>query len=402
VRNLLFISHRFPYPPDRGEKIRAWHLIQQLATFNRVFLGCLVDDERDWQHRSQLDAICAETGCFPISKRRQKIRTLVKVRPRRPLMLDYYDHRGLHQWIKDVTSRHEMDVVYIFSTAMAPYGFAASARCRILDMVDVDSEKWTEYARQSRWPASLVWAREGRTLLAYERQAALACNYTFLVTQDECRRFGELAPESRGRVGYLENGVDLDFFRPDLTCQNPYSRLQPGNGPWLVLVGNMDYWPNANAAIWFAREILPLLRHREPFARFAIVGANPDPRVSSLAALPGVLVTGRVDDVRPYIAHAAAVVAPLRIARGIQNKVLEGMAMGRPVIASPQAFEGIRAEPGRDLLVADGAEEMAKAVEAVLDSQYPGLGSAARDIMERNYSWPAQVASLRKILESLA
>ena len=231
-------------------------------------------------------------------------------------------------------------------------------------------------------------------MLAYERRAAMACQHTLFVTEAECRRFGELAPESRDRVSALENGVDLAFF--DVSAKhfsNPYPK-NPDDRPWLTMVGNMDYWPNADAATWFALEVMPALRNRTPAPRLAIVGANPDRQVQLLADEPGVLVTGRVEDVRPYLAHASVVVAPLRIARGIQNKVLEGMAMSRPVVASPQAYEGIRAEPGRDLLVADGAEATARLIAEVLDGQHLGLGDAARQAVERSYSWPAQLTRL--------
>lgn len=402
MSSLLLISHRFPYPPDRGEKIRLWHLIQHLAQSHRIFLGCLVDDERDWQHLARLDAVCAEIGCFGIDKRRQKIRALARLRPGRPLMLDYYDHPGLRRWIAALAARESIDLAYVFSTAMAPYALGLPGVRRILDMVDVDSEKWADYAREAAWPASVVWGREARTLRAYERHAALACERTLLVTAAEAARFAELAPESRGRVAVLENGVDLDFFAPpDSPSATPY----PQPGPWLALVGNMDYPPNEDAAAWFAREILPLLRRgSDPSTapRLAIVGANPGPQIQSLGALPGVLVTGRVADVRPYLTHAAAVVAPLRIARGVQNKVLEGMAMARPVVASTQAFQGIRATPGRDLLVGDGAAAIAALVAEVLDGGHEGLGAAGRLAVERHYAWADQLAGLDSILADIA
>jgi sugar transferase (PEP-CTERM/EpsH1 system associated) len=240
----------------------------------------------------------------------------------------------------------------------------------------------------------LIWAREGRTLLAYERFAAMHCERTLFVTEQETIRFGELVPEARARIDWLEQGVDLARFSPAALLDNPY----PDAAPRLVLTGNMDYWPNADAAIWFAREILPLLQHRDPAPRFVIVGANPAPEVRALAALANVQVTGRVADVRPYVAHAAAVVAPLRIARGIQNKVLEGMALGRPVIASPQAFEGVRAQAGRDLLVGDGPAAIAGLIAGVLDGAYPDLAANGRRAVEAGYSWAAILAKLDGIL----
>ncbi len=400
MRNILFISHRFPYPPDRGEKIRTWYFLEHLARTNRVFLGCLSDDARDLPYRPQVEAICADMGCFSIDRRWQKLRALTRIRPGRSLMLDYYDNGPLRRWIDATVARERIDLVYTVSTAMVPYALRTKlpVQSQLLDMVDVDSEKWAEYARRTRGPARLVWAREARTLHAYERQAVAATARTLLVTEAERRRFIDMAPESRERVLSLENGVDLETFtRPEPPGPSPY----PDTGPWLTLVGNMDYWPNADAAIWFAREVLPALRQRAVPPRLAVVGARPGPDVLALASLPGVLVTGRVPDVRPFLTHAAVVLAPLRIARGVQNKVLEGMAMARPLVASPQAFEGIRATPGRDLLVADGADAMGEAVAAVLDGHYPDLGQAARRVVEDSYSWTSQFRRLDAIIDSL-
>jgi glycosyltransferase involved in cell wall biosynthesis len=166
----------------------------------------------------------------------------------------------------------------------------------------------------------------------------------------------------------------------------------------LVFTGNMDYWPNADAVIWFAREVMPVLRARVPGIRFWIVGANPIEAVRALGDLAGVFVTGRVEDVRPYVAHAAAIVCPLRIARGIQNKVLEGMAMGRPVITSGPAFEGVRARAGEDLIVADGVEGFVAAVVAVLDGKWVGLGARARAAMEGGYAWERVLGRLEGYL----
>jgi len=403
MQSLLFISHRIPYPPDRGEKIRGWNLIQHMAARYRLFLACLIDDPADWQHTPRLQALCTGFAAFGIDKRRQKLRALTRLRPGRPLMLDYYGHAGMHRWTREIFTREPIDIAYIYSTAMAPYALHTVAAAqggprRILDMQDIDSEKWTQYAAAASWPMRLVWAREGRTLLAYERFAAMRCERTLFVTEQETIRFGELAPESRDRIDWLEQGVDLDRFSPAQTFENPY----PDAAPRLVLTGNMDYRPNADAAVWFARDILPLLRHRQPPPRFVIVGANPSPDVTALAQLPDVQVTGRVPDVRPYVAHAAAVVAPLRMARGIQNKVLEGMALARPVIVTPQAFEGVRAQADQDLLVADTPSAFAASIAAVLDGDHPELGTNGRRAVEAGYSWTATLAKLDRILKTPA
>ena len=166
----------------------------------------------------------------------------------------------------------------------------------------------------------------------------------------------------------------------------------PDGGPKIVFTGAMGYAPNIEAVTWFARVMLPMVQARHPAARFVVVGQNPAPQVRALESLPGVVVTGTVPDVRPYLAHATVAVAPLQLARGIQNKVLEAMAMARPVVATPQAFEGIHATPGRDLLVADGPKRFAEAVAAVLDGEHPALGQAARAAVLAGHDWNATLA----------
>ena len=390
MRDLIFISHRIPWPLNKGEKIRGWNLIQHLAPDYRIHLGCVVDDPADMAHVGKMQTVCASVGAFPIDKRAQKIRAALHARPGRPLMPDFYYSPALQAWVDAAMARTKMDVVYIYSVAMAPYAIGLDHPCKILDAQDIDSEKWAEYATGAAFPMRLVWAREARTLLAYERRAAAACNWTFFVSQPEADRFAELAPEVAGRVVAVECGVDLQRFSPDDEHESPFRDAAPR----VVFTGNMDYWPNADAAIWFAREVMPKLRERVPELAFWAVGANPGADVRALAALPGCHVTGRVEDVRPYVAHASVIVCPLRIARGIQNKVLEGMAMGRPVIASPAAFEGVRAVAGVELLVADGADGFAAGICAVLDGAHAGLGVAARAAMERGYAWGAVLGKL--------
>ena len=237
-----------------------------------------------------------------------------------------------------------------------------------------------------------IWA-EARTLLAYERIAAARSQATFLVTQPEVQRFAELAPESAHKVDAIEMEVHLDSFAPNLDLPCPYS----APGPHIVFTGNMDYWPNADAATWFAHEILPELQGKRPGTCFHVVGNRPGPDILALAKHPGINVTGRVPDVRPYVAHADVSVGTLRMARGVQNKVLEAMALGKPVVASPQAFEGIKAVAGRDLLVADGAAETTAAVLSILNGEHPDLGLAARAAMERSYSWDTQFPEARRL-----
>jgi sugar transferase (PEP-CTERM/EpsH1 system associated) len=396
ARDLIFLSHCMPYPPDKGEKIRAWHLIKHLARAHRVHLGCVVGKPADMTHVDTMRSVCASVAAFPIDPLRQRVRALLHARPGRPLMPDCYTSAALRRWVDRTVAEKAPDLIYIYTVAMAPHALHLPGR-KVLDAVDIDSEKWAEYAGKARFPMRAVWAREGRTLLAYERKVASRCEATVFVSEPEAHRFARLAPESATKITAIENGVDLERFSPALGLTSPYTVP----GPHLVFTGHMDYWPNADAVTWFATDILPVIRRTYP-AQFWIVGANPGPGVRALAVLPGVHVTGRVEDTRPYLAHADASVCPLRLARGIQNKVLEAMAMGRPVIASGAAFEGVRAQAGQDVLVADDAAGFARLTAEVLAGEHPDLAARARRAVQTNYAWDSVLAKLDRFVAQQA
>jgi sugar transferase (PEP-CTERM/EpsH1 system associated) len=232
--------------------------------------------------------------------------------------------------------------------------------------------------------------------LAFDRRVAATATASVFVAEPEAALFRCLVPEAAAKTMAIANGIDAAYFSPDRTYPVPFS---PADGPAMVFTGTMDYWPNVDAAIWFANEILPLIRQRHPTACFYVVGANPAAEVTALKALDGVVVTGRVDDVRPYIAHADVAVAPVRIARGIQNKVLEAMAMARPVVTTPKALEGIDAVPGRELLLGGDAQSFADAVLSVLDgSAMSSLGAAARTMVLRAHDWEALLSAFDPLL----
>ncbi|WP_431282804.1 TIGR03087 family PEP-CTERM/XrtA system glycosyltransferase [Humitalea sp. 24SJ18S-53] len=399
-RRLLFLCHRIPYPPDKGDKIRAWHMLERLAQGWDVDLGCLVDDPADLVHLPKLRAICDEVVHATTGNRvLAATRALARVRPGDPLTLGWFHSTELHSWAGLGLAAGRYDAVFAYSAAMAPYALLptgnAVAPKRVLDLVDVDSEKWAAYAVGARAPMRQIWQREARTLLAFETRMAACFDHTILVSQEERRRFVDLAPACADRVGWVDNGVDLARFDPKRHFANPFT----GDAARLVFTGTMDYRPNVDAVTWFATQVMPVLRQSGgPAPTFHIVGANPAPAVRALASLPGVHVTGKVADTRPYIAHATIAVAPLHIARGIQNKVLEAMAMARPVIASPQAFEGVRAQRGRDILVADGVDETVQAVMQVLRGAHPGLGQAGRDAVLAGHDWSVTLARLDALL----
>ena len=392
MKRIVLLAHRVPYPPDKGERIRPYHIIRHLAPGWEIRLGCLAFSDDEAQHARGLRDLCAEIEVARVRRPTQLARTLAGFRPGRPLMPAFYTSPALRRWT--ARTLPGADALLVSTAAMAPHAEGLAAPRRVIDFIDADSEKWRDYAAASPFPKNLLWAREARTLLAYERRLARTYDHALFVSAPERARFAERAPESEVKTSAIENGVDLDFFRPDLDLPTPF---EPGTQN-LVFTGHMDYRPNIDAVTWFARAVVPRPAPAHEKLRFWIVGASPTPAVLALAADPAIRVTGRVPDTRPYLRHADAAVCPLAIARGIQNKVLEAAAMGRPVVASAQAALGIRMEPGRDLLVAEDDENFADAVAAVLAGKGGALGPAARAAMERHYAWTATLAPLDGIL----
>jgi sugar transferase (PEP-CTERM/EpsH1 system associated) len=268
---------------------------------------------------------------------------------------------------------------------------------KVVDFVDVDSEKWRQYAERRSWPMSWIYRREGERLLDFEREVASSAHASLFVTGDEAGLFRRRAGLD-ARIWSVLNGVDTGYFSPAEAIENPYA----SGGPVIVFTGAMDYWANVDAVTWFAREVFPSVRSRVPGARFVIVGARPTREVRKLRSLDGVEVTGRVKDVRPYLAHAALAVAPLRVARGIQNKVLEAMAMARAVVASPAAVEGLAIPDELRGYVAESRGDFAEAVVALLlsaEAREP-VGAANREWVLEHHDWSETLKPLEELIEN--
>lgn len=261
-----------------------------------------------------------------------------------------------------------------------------------MDLVDVDSEKWHDYANQQPAPLSMLYRREGTRLLEHERLVARQFDQVMLVSRAEASLFRLRAPESGHKIDYFNNGVDSEYFSPQHRLSNPY-----GAARVVALTGAMDYAPNIEAAHWFAERVLPSLRLQFPGLQFHIVGARPARSLLALKRQAGVFVSGTVADIRPYLQHAAVVVAPLHIGRGVQNKVLEAMAMQKTVIATPQALEGISAAAGTEVLRAADAGEFIHHVGNELRAP-SGIGEAARRRILRDYRWDANLQRLGAVL----
>lgn len=388
--DLLFLAHRIPYPPDKGDKIRSWHLLKHLTKNWNVHLGAFVDDPDDWRHLGVLRSVCADVKLCALDPRMRKLYSLSGLLRGEALTLPYYRHQDLAVWVRGKMG-DGVDAAMVFSSAMAQYVIDFRNLRRVMDFVDIDSDKWRQYAPTKAWPLSWLYRRESGCLLAWERQVAGAFDQSFFVSAAEADDFRNLAPESGGKISYFNNGVDAAYFDPTISYGNPF----PAGARAIVFTGAMDYWPNIDAVAWFAKAVLPALRLQNPDVVFYIVGSRPSGEVKALAS-DAVVVTGRVEDVRPYLAHATVVVAPLRIARGIQNKVLEAMAMSKTVVASPQALEGIAARIGEEILCAESAEEFVSELDRAMTGW--NCGRAARDRVLADYSWESSLARLDRWL----
>ncbi len=388
MANLLFLTQRIPYPPDKGEKIRQWQILKHLRKSYDVHLGCLVDDPHDVQHIDTVKTLCASSHFAQLDRSQAKIASLRGLLTGEPLSVVFYRDRGLASWVKRTLDAVKPDLIFVFSSNMAPYILdLKTAAPLMVDLVDLDSEKWRSYSKTHGFPMNWIYRREADHIAALEARIARDADWSIFVSEAEMVLFRALQPAFRDKAHYVSNGVDLDYFDPAREFAAPYAAHVAN----FVFTGAMDYPPNEDAVIWFAQSILPIIRRTLPDAQFHIAGSNPSAQVRALASLPGVFVTGRVADIRPYTAHATACVAPMRIARGIQNKVLEAMAMGRPTVVTADALEGIKAVPGSELFLAESPEEIARACIACAGPDAAAIGQAARRRVLADYGWPKQL-----------
>ncbi len=388
---ILFLAHRVPYPPNRGDKIRSWNILKALAKIAPVHLAALCDDPADMAYADHLATVAKSVHLIPHkpSKAAAMLQALLQggsasvAACRTPSMVGC---------VESLLRKKPISAVYAFSGQMGQFVVNRTDAPRfIMDFVDMDSAKFETYGDQATGIARFANRFEARRLFAFEQMVANQAVLSLFVSEAEAGLFQSRTGLGSSRVRALENGIDLDHFRPD----HPSKAKVAGEGPLLVFTGQMDYAPNIDAVRWFVGEILPLL----PDARFAIVGRAPTSAVELLAS-DKVTVTGEVPDTRDWIAAADVVVAPLLLARGIQNKVLEAMAMGKVVVASSHAAEGIDAVADRHFIVADSPQEQAEAICSLLKNPAKAeeIGSAARAQMEGRYSWDAQLSGLSEIL----
>ncbi|MCA1197379.1 TIGR03087 family PEP-CTERM/XrtA system glycosyltransferase [Sphingomonas sp. R647] len=388
--DILFLSHRVPFPPDRGDKIRAFNIIRYLSERKRVHLVAFADDPADLKRKSGLSKLTGNRQIVWRSKP-QVLAGVQSLLSHRPVSLTAFDNAEVHRAVESMLARHAIDTIYVFSSQMAQYVPLRPRQRVVMDFVDMDSAKFASYGETSRGFTGWMMRREARLLGAHEKAVAARADASLFVSEEEAQLFRERMGAER--VHAVGNGIDTEKFDPGAQ----FKRIDT-MGDLIVFTGQMDYRPNIEGVTWFVETILPHIRLRHPNARFAIVGRKPTDAVRALAKHPGVSVTGEVADVRPWLQAASVVVAPLKLARGVQNKVLEAMAMARPVVASRAAATGI--DHGGTIEVGETVGEIADAVTRILSDPKTGaeFGALARQRVIDHYSWDARLSVLDDLI----
>ena len=391
--DLLYLTQRVPYPPDKGDRIRCFHLLEYLRTRARVHLACLADEPVPPETVAALERRCHRVEILPIGGTLRWGRGLWSLLRGRTVSEGIFSMPALRATVDRWSREVRFHAAAASASSLAPCLLVPGlegAR-KVIDFMDVDSQKWLDYAAARTGPKAWLYRLEGSRLRKLEQQQAGWADALTLVSNNEVRLFRQFCPKAP--VHGIPNGVDFNYF----SLPGPENTEVENS---CVFVGALDYLPNIDAAVWFCREVWPLLRKDCPEAKFQVVGRKPAPAVLALGAIPGVEVVGQVPDVRPYVARAAVTVVPLPIARGIQNKALESLAMGKATVVSPQTMGGLSAEAGVHLAVANTPAEW---TATVLDLFRDGakrrqLGMAGRRFVEENHRWETCLSPFGELL----
>lgn len=388
--NILYVCHRFPYPPKRGGKIRPFNMIRHLtASGHRVTVCSLVRSEAEAEEGRGIAPYCAAFEMGPVREPLQMARMVARLPTVTPSSMGYFYSPHLAARIKRLLAEQAWDLIFVHCSSVAQYVEHVSGIPKILDYGDMDSQKWLEYSHYKPWPLSWGYTLEGTKMLRAEKRLARkfdVCTATTRAERETLEGYGTGAA-----TDWFPNGVDAKLFSPS---------DQPHEPETISFIGRMDYYPNQEGMQRFCKDVWPLLKQRRPGMKLMIVGADPSPDIRQLGELPGVTVTGSVPQVQPFVQRSAAMVAPLAIARGTQNKILEAMAMGVPVITSSVAAGGVDAVPGEHLLVADTPEQMVAAVLAVVENgaERQRLSVAGRQRVLSNHDWEQSMKRLDAII----
>jgi sugar transferase (PEP-CTERM/EpsH1 system associated) len=388
---ILFLTHRLPYAPNRGDRVRAFHLLKEMSRWAIVDVVALVHDDEEAGHASDLDQMVRSVSIARVPRISNLARAISSLPTSRPTTHSLLNAPELAHRVDRLAAEKRYDLVLSYCTGIGPTALRPSlARLPlVLDMVDVDSEKWNVLSQRSRWPRSWIYDREARLLRDFERRIAEQARLCLVVNQREKEVLVRIAPSAR--VTVLENGVDFDALAP---------RLAPTSDPIVVFCGVMDYAPNVEGVLWFAKSVWPSVRAAHPGARFDVVGARPTRAIRRLHAATGITVTGEVSDVKPFLWNAAVSVAPLLAARGLQNKVLEAVAAGLPAVVTAQVHAGLPEQVRRACrLATDGPAFAAAVIELLHQSAVTRRAIAGAADLE-SLSWENRLRPLQSLLNA--
>ncbi|MBC7004738.1 TIGR03087 family PEP-CTERM/XrtA system glycosyltransferase [Photobacterium sp. BZF1] len=392
---LLYLCHRIPYPPNKGDKITTFNILKFLNRYYDVYVGCFIDDPHDKQYKDKVKELCKDCFFVDLNPLMAKVKGLTAFGKGEPITLPYYYNTKMLNWVNTIIPRHHITKAFIYSGCMAQYVLTPETEGirKVMQFADIDSDKWRQYAEASNVFMRSVYMREYRTLSDYEKLVADKFSISCFISDTEADMFREMVTaDIQPKVQTLSNGIDSDYFSPSASSiLSEDFELEHEN--YIVFTGAMDYRPNIETVNWFTEYIWPKVIEQCPDSKFYIVGSSPPKQVLDLMNTPGVVVTGRVDDVRPYLLYSKAAVAPMKMARGIQNKILEAMAMERPVMTTSLGVEGIDDYPSNDLFVTDSNLEMTKWIIEKL-SEASNSASDSRKWLEDNFSWEAKLNPL--------
>ncbi len=394
---LLFLVHRIPYPPNKGDKIRSYNLLKFLSQYYDIYLGAFIDDPDDQQYKNNVEAFCKDSYLESFTPLMAKIKSLSGLIHKEALSIPYYASSKMQEWVDTTIEKNTIKHCLAFSSPMAQFlQNTPHKTLNIMDFVDIDSDKWQQYCKTHKGIMNWVYSREAHYLFKYETQVAKDFSASVFVSQQEAQMFKKMLPELAEKIHGVSNGVDTDYFKADFISDSPYQSQKKV----LAFTGAMDYWANCDAVIWFAQEIFPALYKKQPDFEFYIVGSKPTEQVTALQSIPGVFVTGRVEDIRPYIKHAFLCIAPLRIARGIQNKVLEAMAMGKAVVATQNAIEGIELPDTLKEQVCHSTDDQIEMIIRLMDNDYrQDIEVHSSQWITEHYSWSNTLKPLITLIE---
>jgi polysaccharide biosynthesis protein PslH len=387
---ILYICHRFPYPPRRGGKIRPFNTIKHLSRDHSVTVASLVRSSSEAREARGISEHCAHFEAGRVNNAVQVLRMLARLPSSTPSSMGYFYSPQLRRSIDALLARERFDLIVVHCSSVAQYVEHVRDTPKILDFGDMDSQKWLEYRRHKPLVSSLGYWLEGAKLEREEYRLAQRFDFCTTTTRAELRTLEEYG--TGVEADWFPNGVDSDYFAPAADRYDPDA---------ICFIGRMDYYPNQACMIDFCSRTLPLLKARRPNITLSIVGADPSRRVRNLAQIPGVAVTGSVDDVRPFVRQSAVMVAPLTIARGTQNKILEAMAMGVPVVTSRVAASGVDAIDGEHFVTAGSPEQYAAAILGLIENpnERERLARAGRERMVSHHNWDSSMRRFDGIVE---